>query len=113
MKNHYDLFYQWMKQNLSTSPSQTIDENILNMASKKLASAEQSSAPSRWLKPGLTLAFGVALVVVVNTARQRNKLEKLIITESPEMMLHYENIELMADAGALSEEDWKKIEGNK
>jgi len=113
VKNHYDLFYRWMKQNLSTPPSQAVDQNILNMASKKLGSAKQSSILSRWLKPSLTLAFGVALVLVVNSTRQRNELGKLIITESPEMVLHYKDIELMSEAGALSEEDWKKIEGNK
>jgi hypothetical protein len=114
VKNHSDLFYRWMKNNLSEQPSSTLDENILAMASKKLGSAQQSSSLAQWLKPSLTLAFGIALVIVINIySNRQNEMAKAIITESPEMVLHYKDIELMADAGALSEEDWKKIEGIK
>lgn len=114
MKNHYDLFYRWMKNNLSEKPSSQLDKNILAMAEKELGSGAQSSSSTQWLKPGLTLAFGITLVIVVNIyTNRRYESGKTIITESPEMVLHYKEIELMADAGALSEEDWKKIEGTK
>lgn len=84
------------------------------MASQKLNPARQSPILFQWLKPGLALAFGIALVIVVNIKSNRqNEMSKLVIAESPEMVLNFKNIELMADAGVLSEEDWKKIGGER
>lgn len=111
MKNNIDLFYRRMKENLTESPSAEIDNKILTMASKKLKPDVEPSLLSQWLKPSLAIAFSVALVIIINIkSNNRNNTNKLLLTESPEMVLNYKDIELMADAGALSEEDWKRIE---
>lgn len=109
-----NLFYRWMKKNLSVSTSLSLDEKIMSMASKKLNSSIKLNALNQWWKPGLALALGISLVIVVNIKNKRHsEIENYTISESPEMLMHYKDIELMSNVGEFSEEDWGKIEGAK
>jgi hypothetical protein len=110
LKNNNNSFYQRLKKQISVSPSLEVDQQILQMASKKLGVKTESSPWSSWLKPSLVFACGVLLVTVINIkSHKQNEMDKLAMNESAEMVLNYKNIELMADAGSLSEEDWIKL----
>lgn len=110
MTNNIDFFYRKMKEKLSVEPSIEVDQKILEMASRKLGANEKTFSWSVFLKPSLVLAGSALLITVINIkSHKHNDLEKLVINEPAEMVLNYNNIELMADAGSLSEEDWKKI----
>jgi hypothetical protein len=99
-----------MKEKLSVSPSIEVDQKILEMASKKLVAKDNAFTWSALLKPSLVLAGSALLITIINIkSHKQNDMEKLVMTEPAEMVLNYSNIELMADAGSLSEDDWKKI----
>lgn len=110
MNKNNDLFYRRLKEKISVSPSLEVDQHILQMAAKKLGTRTESYSVATWLKPSLAFASGILLVtIIIIKFQHQNELDKLAMNESAEMVLNYKNIELMADAGSLSEEDWKKI----
>lgn len=110
MNEDNNSLYRKMKGVLSVFPDKEIDEKILAMASCELKKNSDNSHVFQWLRPGLAMAFGVVLITVVNVKYYRpREISKLEVIDPPEMVLNYKNIELMADAGKLSEEDWERI----
>jgi hypothetical protein len=110
MTNNIDRFYRGLKEKVSVSPSLEVDQHILKIASEKLSVRAESFSWSTWLKPSLAFACAAVLITMINIkSHHQNEVDKLAMNESAEMVLNYKNIELMADAGSLSEEDWKKI----
>ncbi|MDO9181897.1 MAG: hypothetical protein Q7U04_05795 [Bacteriovorax sp.] len=103
-------FYQWAKTKTSFPPTKVIDYKISLMAREHLASPK-SNIFSRWLPITLSLA-ATALVILTFNIYNSKKIDSQAFTESPEMLLNFKRIELMADASELSEVEWKKIEGN-
>ena len=104
-------FYQWLKPKLDKKPSATLDQRILLMASQKMQ-VQTASHRSRWtISLGFVLATAIIIFSVNSKFNQQKDLNKLVLNETPDMILNYENIELMADSAKLSDADWDRIEG--
>lgn len=114
MSNEKDFFYRWLKNNLSVTPSKNLDHKILSMASAHLAGPKDSFFSSRWKVSGAALLASFLLIFALTPKENHQKeLSKMVLNESPEMIMNYKTIELMADSSALSDEEWNKIEGVK
>ena len=114
MKNTHDPFYKWAKKLTTIAPEDHIDQKILSMAALKLIPLKRKSVFSKWLKPGLIATCTISFMIIVGLRiNKQSEMSLLSMNDSPEMILNYKSIELMADAGKLSEEDWIKIEGKK
>ena len=109
MKEIKSDFYNWLKKNVnSTSPSPVLDKKILEIANAKL---EQKSH-ELWFYSLGSFASVVAIFLVGNLyLNQNSNVHNFAFREAPEMISIYDNVELMADATKLSEQDWKQIEG--
>lgn len=114
MKSNIDPFYKWAKKLTTIAPGDHLDQKILSMAALKLIPLKRKSIFSKWLKPGLIIIFSMSFIIIFGLRiNKQSAMSLLSMNDSPEMILNYKNIELMADAGNLSEEDWIKIEGKK
>ena len=111
MNKKNDFFYRWFKNITEQSPPKLLDQKILIFSKEELNHSKKSI---HWIMPTSAISFCLILFVVGNTyfLHQKN-LNMLFLSEAPEMILNYDNIELMADASELNADDWKKIEGSK
>lgn len=110
MKNSQVNFYNWLREKHTTSqfPS-LLDDKILKLAQDHLRKKSQYKL---WVLPVSASATLFVIIFFSNFYfnQEKNK-SNFGLIESPEMVLLYENIELMADATKLSDSEWKKIEG--
>lgn len=118
MSNKY-TFYGWMKNQGSIEPSAKVDKKILAYSAHYFAQNKNSSLEKNfffnWKLSGfMTLATLAVVIVLMNRqpSLQKNQMT-MIDNESPEMILNYKDIELMADASDLSEAEWAVINGSK
>ena len=110
MKNKKSDFYQWLKANTNkSSPSSLLDEKILKLAEFKF----EKKFNNFWVFSFGSWTSVIAIFFIGNLYLNTNKsLRSLTLTDSPEMISIYDNVELMTEATRLSEQDWKKIEGS-
>jgi len=114
MKNKKDSFFEWAKKELTESPSREVDQKILNMALDKLEKPEQGYNFFNFLKPAFAIAISLVFVLVINYKINHPQTNDIVsIEDSAEMILQYENIELMAATQSLTEDEWRDIEGVK
>ncbi len=111
MNHTYDIFYKSLREKLIQGPPKSLDQKILLLASEKLQS-HKNHAEWLYLASGFTTCLIVFLTISGYFNHQQN-FNKQVINESPEMILNFNSIEMMADASVLSENEWKKIEGTK
>lgn len=115
MKKNSAHFYLWIKNKTLISPSDELDAKILGIAKEKLSPSKKSAFFFGWQMKGILATF-ILLFMSYQINHQMNferDSGKLVINESPEMIMNYSSIELMAEASSLSEEDWAKIERSK
>lgn len=108
-------FYSWLKSQTDKIPPSELDKNILFYSSQFFAekAAKEKTSFIHWKISGIAALASIALVLILINREGTPQPASTMITESPEMILNYNEIELMADAGALSEADWAKINGAK
>lgn len=114
MKNN---FYNWLRPLTEKAPSPAVDTKILAYSSQFFSSKEKEKVTVPflfdWKISSIAVLASVALLVVLINKGTRPQPSLMMITESPEMVLNYNEIELMADASKLTEADWAKINGTK
>ncbi|MGZ3856285.1 MAG: hypothetical protein ACXVKO_08520 [Bacteriovorax sp.] len=114
MKKSDITFFQWMKKNTTKSPPRELDERILTLAHEKLGTSKSSSSKTKLILSGITVMASFALLLMLTSKNIKQKeISVYALSESPEMILNYSSIELMAEASALTDEDWHKIEGSR
>lgn len=109
MKKQNEKFYGWMKKSTTLSVPSTLDDKILSLAQAEFRPHKKSL---NWALPLSAVAASFIIFLAGSIyLKQQSSINELAFNESPEMILNYDNIELMADASLLSDEDWKNIEG--
>lgn len=106
-------FYSWLALKTQIGPTATTDAKILAFSSQFLKGKKKSSFSNWKLSGSLALTAAVVLIVMINKNPSPMIPGPTLISEAPEMILHYRDIELMADASHLSDADWEKINGQK
>lgn len=101
-------FYSWLALKTQTVPSAHVDSKILAYSSQYFQKEEKSFFNNWKLSGALSLTAAVVVVVMINKNQPAGS-GPVIITEAPEMILHYNDMELMADASQLSDADWARI----
>jgi quinol-cytochrome oxidoreductase complex cytochrome b subunit len=111
MKNKNDSFYGQLKIKINQTPPKSLDQKILMIAKKELNDNKKSFD---WMMTTI-LASACIIVFLVGYPYLMNRKphDSYVFTEAPEMILNYNNRELMADATKLNASDWEKIEGSK
>ena len=110
MKKNEKTFYQWLKSATSVNPSNEVDNRILLIAKQELH-APPTNPFYFWIKIALPVGVTALFIFLIKIkSNQPDVFNSVAFTESPEMILNYKQIELMADLGDLSEDEWKKIE---
>lgn len=111
MNSKDDSFYGHLKKETAVTTPPGIDERILLMAKKELSPSPKYKI---WLMPATALAASLVLLLtgsmyLINKKKQTD----FVLMEPSEMILNYDQIELMADASMLSDADWETIESVK
>ncbi len=115
MKEKKYYFFEWIKKETSLTPSSQLDQKILKKVHALFPSEQKFYNLKKWLNPGVAFALSLTFIFILNNKFHYQLLRNdqlLSLSESPEMILNYKDIELMAAVGNLSEQDWKKIEAN-
>ena len=111
MKIKKDSFYDLLKIKINQTPPKSIDQKILMIAKKELNDQKKSF---NWMMTTIaTSACMILFLVGYSYLVDQKAHDSYVFTESPEMILNYKNIELMADASQLDASDWERIEGTK
>ncbi len=105
-------FYSWLALKTQTEPSSSVDKKILAYSSQYMKNEDKSIIAVWKLSGALALTVAVVMVVMINK-NPPSQPGSAIISEAPEMILNYNEIELMADASQLSDADWARINGQK
>lgn len=107
-------FKNWLKNNLEVEPNKKIDQNIIIEAQSLLLNSEKRKYSN--FKPITLTVFSVLIIFSFFIIEQRNNQNhlsqinhKTLEDESIEMLMNYNQIELMAEASNLDENDWNKI----
>jgi hypothetical protein len=104
-------FKNWLKNNLTVVPKKELSEKIMNLAEKNLskeAITNENKGDYFW-KLSMSMAM-IAIVFSMTFNKKINHENTSFIAESQELILNYQDMELMADASTLSDDDWKKIQ---
>jgi len=113
VKEDKNYFFKWLKKETSHNPPLELDQKILHNAHAVFSKNQNNFRFVKLLKPGLALALSLAFLIVLNNKfnpQTKGNNQLLSFNESPEMILNYKDIELMAAVGSLNDQDWKKIE---
>lgn len=107
MKNldQQNKFYEWLKERTTFVPSMRLDDKILSHAEVELKTKSQNKTVW-WAVITTTVLASLIIYVEIN----HNKNDQVAVDESFEMILNYNNLELMAEAGNLTDAEWKKLE---
>lgn len=100
-------YFKELAKKTQSSPSRALDQRILEHAARSLPPKPQSIHWLRWLVLGgvpTATAFIVWLQVSSVT------LPKGMLAESPEMLRHVDDIELLVEAADWTEEEWRLME---
>lgn len=103
-----NTFYQWLSSRTRQEPTSNVDQKILAYSAEYFRPVEKNVFFSWKFSGAVALATVALLVVLVNKSPLQGP-GNALISESPEMILNYNDIELMADASTLSDEDWARI----
>ena len=108
-------FFSWLKTRLEITPEKKLDQLILNEAKIKFKS-QTNSLQLLWTTPSkLILASSAVLIIgfIYNQKYSLDKSHQVVLSESPDMLMNFDSIELMADAAKLSDAEWEKINDHK
>ena len=108
-------FFSWLKVHLEITPEKKLDQLILNEAKLKLTS-QTNSLHLLWAAPSKLIFACSAVLIIGFIYNQQNGLDKshqVVLSESPDMLMNFDSIELMADAAKLSDAEWDKIYDHK
>lgn len=105
-------FYSWLSENTRKQPSSKTDDKILSYAREVFKPEENPARLLNWKISGVAVFASIALVIILMNRTPVMQSGDMMLAESPEMILNYNEIELMADASQLSESDWAKINGH-
>jgi hypothetical protein len=113
MKSQH-TFYSWMKLQSQKMPAENTDRKILAFSDQYFSQqkpAEEKSIFLNWKLSGFLTLATLAVVIVLMNKQPLIQKSSLVMMEndSPEMILNYKDIELMADASDLSEAEWARI----
>jgi protein-tyrosine-phosphatase len=98
-------FFHWLKKETLASPSNKIDQNILELARAQNA----TNNPFHFSKYLLATSAIAASLIVLFTSSHLNKINQHPLSESPELLQYYDQVELMNQASELSDQEWDKI----
>ncbi len=98
-------FFHWLKKQTLSSPPKTIDQSILEFA-KTNNVANKPFYFSKYLILSSALA---ASIVLLFTTSNLNKINQPPLSESPELLAYYDQIELMNQASQLTDNEWDMI----
>jgi hypothetical protein len=106
--NSDNSFYSWLSLKTRKGPPSSVDIKILSYSAQYFKSKEKTVF-FNWKISVAAAFFSVALVILLINRTPGTRPD--LMTESPEMVLHYRDMELMADASNLTDEDWVHING--
>lgn len=106
--NSKNSFYSWLSLKTRKEPPLSVDKKILSYSSQYFKSEEKTAFLS-WKISFATALASIALIIILMNRTPGTG--PALLTESPEMVLHYKDMELMADASNLTDEDWTHISG--
>lgn len=98
-------FKSWLKNELINNPPKSLDSKVL-LKSRELLVEEKN-----YFTLSLSVLTMAMFAVLIFQTRQFSisPAQDPMISKSKEMILNYKEIELMADAGSLSDSDWEQI----
>lgn len=106
-------FKNWLRINIEIEPREQVNKNILNEASLLLGIKQKTNT---FFRPVTISVLSILIIIsfIVIEKRDRSQFigmnkQRNLEDESIEMLLNYNQIELMADASSLDENDWKRI----
>jgi hypothetical protein len=99
------LFFKWLKNETLSLPRKQVDQKILEYAHGRVAKEKTFTFNKLLIIPS---AIALGLVFFLTTT-QLNKINQHPISESPELIAYYDQIELMNQASSLSDEEWDLI----
>lgn len=105
-------FYSWLALKTQTEPAASVDSKILAFSSQYFQKEEKSFFAGWKLSGALALTTAAVVIILINK-NPSTQPGPALMSEAPEMILHYNDIELMADASQLSDADWARINGQK
>ncbi len=101
-----DIFDQWLKEKLIKNPSTELDEKILRAARTELKGSDKMN----WRMPLIgALAASVFTIWLMNQTMTISQITKMELSEPTEMIMQYEDIELMVESSEWTEEEWVAI----
>ena len=104
-------FFSWLKARLEITPEKKLDQLILSEAKLKFNS-QTNSLHLLWATPSKFILASSVFLMIGYVYNQKYSLEKpnqVVLSESPDMLMNYDSIELMADAAKLTDAQWDKI----
>ena len=98
-------FFNWLKSSTLVNPSRRVDQKIYQLVSTESTNISLFSY-SRYFIISTALAAGLILVF---TSSHLSNIQGHPISESPELLAYYDQVELMSQAAQLSEKEWEMI----
>jgi hypothetical protein len=98
-------FYQWLKKSTIESPPQAVDQKIYQLTSKSAARPSIFSFSKYIILSTAT----VAAVILIFTTTQLKNIPNHPISESPELLAYYDQLELMNQTAQLSDREWDMV----
>jgi hypothetical protein len=105
MKN----FYHWMKEQITLEPTRELDQRIRNMAHEHLVESHFQIS-NNWKLITVSISFAAVLsTLIVVSMKNQNEVITLATGGPSEMILNYNEMELMADSAILTDRDWDAL----
>ncbi|MBC7715114.1 MAG: hypothetical protein H7177_17345, partial [Rhizobacter sp.] len=102
-------FYLWIKDHTTENPSRELDAKIKAMAHKHLTATYEPKGLS-WKFISLPLGLAAVVAVIINVrVKQQDELTAMALKMPVEMILNYNEMELMADSAILTDNDWDEV----
>lgn len=95
-----------VKNSIEVSPGRHLDQMVLNNSAQFFPEKE-----NEWIKVLMpVMMFCLALVIIGKISIQNdNNMNFAKTNDSLELITHYDEIELMADASVLTDKEWEKL----
>lgn len=103
-----EKFFSLIKPFTEEAPASTTDHKILSVARERFNSQKHTLLPI-WKISGLAVVASIVFILIFFRSGSTPYNDSVAINESLEMILNYNEIELMAESSALSESDWNHL----
>jgi hypothetical protein len=101
-------FKNWIAPKIQKKTSSNLDARIFKQAESLMIHEKN------YFNLGLSVAaFAMFAILILNVGRlEKKEMNTLSYIESPDLITHYNEIELMANADQLDDSDWNNINRN-